>query len=147
MATVQEFIKVHTVLQKVAKNHQRWNMAKHFAHVKLQVSKDGIIKLILPQSRNLTSLAIDIRRLLKKNNVPISSRFDFPSHAHITLGTVPKNQVKHFKQKLDRCKRAQQIALSSLMKTHYFPINQFMLLKSNRPAPKRKYARLSSYTL
>ncbi len=116
-------------------------------NVHLSISGKGIVKLVIPHSDLLTNLATDIRGSLTRAGIHHSPRFDFPDAAHITIGRVDPKKAHKLNAKLNQCIHAKQITVHETMKTKEFPVNEFVLLKSNRPAATRKYAFLSAYSL
>jgi 2'-5' RNA ligase len=145
--TAAELNKIHKALEQAANQVNQWSMAKHLAHVRLSISADGIVKLQLPRSDTLTHLAQEIRGTLKKHGITYNSRFDYPDHAHITIGVVNPKQRKELEAELHQCMKAKKLNVGDTMRSSNFPVHNFVLLKSNNPEKKRCYAQLAQYAL
>jgi 2'-5' RNA ligase len=134
---------LHSAAMEIAKKGS-WSHAKHTSGFKLTVSGKGLLILRLPRSDRLTHTAATIRQKLKNAGIPHSKRHDFPDHAHITIGAVSGN-AKQARLKITKELNSGKIKMN-VLRAKSFPIDHFVLLKSNRPSPKRDYARLASYS-
>lgn len=130
--------KIDQVLQAVSKKEAAVRLSKQVQY-KVTISKNGTVKLALPPLSKLTQLAKLIRRGFTQAHIKQSSRFDFPSQGHITLGKIGTQFVDSAKKKLAIA--AVKIDIPS------FKMSDITLLKSNNPAAKRDYARIKKYPL
>ena len=125
-------------LQAVADKSKSFTLDNAFKQARLSLS-GGLVKLVLAPHSALTDLATQIQAALVQAKTDgklavLSSRFDFPNHAHVTLGMLKAN-----KSQQPTLKAIQQAFDPSKITVPPFIINEFVLLWSNKPQEPRRY--------
>lgn len=149
--------RIHQALRVAANKNKFWNLAKHTPKLKIKLHDDGLVSLRLPRSDSLTRLARSIRGSLDKSRISHSKRWDYPDNAHITIGMVAPSgatngqrytpaAIAKLRGHFQQCMSSKQVNLG-VMRARKFVVDKFALSKSNRPAKKRQYATLGTYSL